>query len=159
MGDSLRANLDLGSPTILATQACLTCRKQKGRCDKTLPSCSLCARLDRFCDYTDNTTVPTPDDFAFLRARIIGLESRLQERGLSSGRTDLSSQSSRSTEMTIDYTIPPSDGPSNFPPMFFLASGIYNEARMLVPKPNFPIPQSILEHIGAANTIRTIVDR
>ncbi|KAH8805052.1 hypothetical protein F5884DRAFT_902138 [Xylogone sp. PMI_703] len=35
----------------VATQACLPCKKQKRKCDKSLPKCSLCIRLCRDCNY------------------------------------------------------------------------------------------------------------
>lgn len=37
-------------------QACQTCRRQKRRCDKALPVCSLCRRSGRDCYYDVNNT-------------------------------------------------------------------------------------------------------
>lgn len=60
-----------------ANQACLTCRKQKRKCNKALPACALCERMNRHCDYTDSTPPPTSEDFNALRMKLIELESRL----------------------------------------------------------------------------------
>ncbi|KAM7202393.1 hypothetical protein V8F33_002801 [Rhypophila sp. PSN 637] len=60
-----------------AAQACISCRKQKRKCDKTLPMCALCARMGRQCDYTDTPAAPTADDLAVLQARLADLEKRL----------------------------------------------------------------------------------
>ncbi|KAM7209364.1 Fungal specific transcription factor domain containing protein [Naviculisporaceae sp. PSN 640] len=60
-----------------AAQACIACRKQKRKCDKTLPMCSLCSRMGRQCDYTDTPAAPTAEDLAVLQARLAELENRL----------------------------------------------------------------------------------
>ena len=60
-----------------ASQACMTCRKQKRKCNKALPSCSLCERMKRVCDYSDAQPPPTPEDFNALRMKVSELESRL----------------------------------------------------------------------------------
>jgi hypothetical protein len=60
-----------------ANQACLSCRKQKRKCSKTLPACTLCARMNRHCDYSDATPPPTSEDFHALRMKLLELESRL----------------------------------------------------------------------------------
>ncbi|KAK4161963.1 hypothetical protein QBC43DRAFT_89212 [Cladorrhinum sp. PSN259] len=61
-----------------AIQACVACRKQKRKCDKTLPICGLCARMNRQCDYAgDVVPPPTADDLAILQARLNELEHRL----------------------------------------------------------------------------------
>ncbi|KAK4190477.1 hypothetical protein QBC35DRAFT_489655 [Podospora australis] len=66
-----------------AQQACVSCRKQKRKCDKTLPTCGLCARMARPCDYTADTAQPPPgstataSELATLQARLNELESRL----------------------------------------------------------------------------------
>ncbi|KAG9252682.1 fungal-specific transcription factor domain-containing protein [Emericellopsis atlantica] len=41
-------------------QACQTCRRQKRRCDKALPACSLCCRAGRDCRYDASTPSRPP---------------------------------------------------------------------------------------------------
>ena len=60
-----------------ANQACLSCRKQKRKCNKALPACALCARMSRHCDYSDATPPPTSEDFHKLRMQVIELEMKL----------------------------------------------------------------------------------
>jgi hypothetical protein len=60
-----------------ANQACLTCRKQKRKCNKALPACALCERMNRPCDYSDASPPPTSEDFNALRMKLMELESRL----------------------------------------------------------------------------------
>lgn len=60
-----------------ANQACLSCRKQKRKCNKALPACALCARMNRHCDYSDVTPSPTSEDFHVLRMKLLELEGRL----------------------------------------------------------------------------------
>lgn len=64
-----------------ASQACMTCRKQKRKCNKTLPACGLCERMNRHCDYSDGTPPPTTDDFNALRNKLVELESRFNGGG------------------------------------------------------------------------------
>jgi Fungal Zn(2)-Cys(6) binuclear cluster domain len=66
---------DLNLPK--ANQACLSCRKQKRKCNKALPACALCARMNRHCDYSEATPSPTHEDFHVLRMKLLELESRL----------------------------------------------------------------------------------
>ncbi|OAQ85850.1 fungal zn(2)-Cys(6) binuclear cluster domain-containing protein [Purpureocillium lilacinum] len=51
-------------PTAM-TQACLRCKQQKRKCDRLLPVCSLCQRLNRSCCYSDPDgaahPLPVPD--------------------------------------------------------------------------------------------------
>lgn len=147
------------SPPLRAAQACLSCRKQKRKCDKGLPGCSLCTRMGRSCDYSDNTTTPLADDFAFLKQRIADLEARLEGRSPSSGKGDTSSQTSRSIDTNLEYATPPSEGLSQFPSLFFLDAEIFHEARISIPKPNFPIPRDVIGALGSITDIRDVVDR
>ncbi|KAK3397818.1 hypothetical protein B0T20DRAFT_232564 [Sordaria brevicollis] len=66
-------------PAPKANQACISCRKQKRKCDKSVPTCGLCARMSRQCDYSDSPSAPTANDVAALQARLAELENRLKE--------------------------------------------------------------------------------
>lgn len=59
-----------------ASQACMSCRKQKRKCTKALPACALCERMNRHCDYTDATPPPSSEDFNALRMRLMELEAK-----------------------------------------------------------------------------------
>jgi hypothetical protein len=60
-----------------ANQACLSCRKQKRKCNKALPACALCERMSRPCDYSNATPPPTSEDFHVLRMQVVELQSKL----------------------------------------------------------------------------------
>ena len=68
-------------PLPRANQACLSCRKQKRKCNKALPACALCERMNRHCDYSDATPAPTSEDFHALRMKLLELEKRLNGGG------------------------------------------------------------------------------
>lgn len=92
------------TPISKAHQVCLACRKQKRRCDKSLPACSLCKRMDRPCYYSyslgggngkstlDSRHQPViAEDLQALKARLAELESRLLLNGGSGSRGTSSS--------------------------------------------------------------------
>ena len=60
-----------------ANMACVSCRKQKRKCNKALPACALCERMNRHCDYSDASPAPTSEEFNTLHMKVIELESRL----------------------------------------------------------------------------------
>jgi hypothetical protein len=61
----------------MAKQACVSCRKQKRKCNKALPACALCERMNRHCDYSDASPAPTSEEFHALNMKVLELESRL----------------------------------------------------------------------------------
>ena len=72
---------DMSEPHVLkANMACVSCRKQKRKCNKALPACALCERMNRHCDYSDVSPAPTSEDFNALSMKVIELESRLNGR-------------------------------------------------------------------------------
>ncbi|OJJ35901.1 hypothetical protein ASPWEDRAFT_183896 [Aspergillus wentii DTO 134E9] len=60
-----------------AAHACASCKKNKRRCDKTLPSCSLCLRTGRHCDYSEYPQSSNSDEVNELRNRIQELEEHI----------------------------------------------------------------------------------
>jgi hypothetical protein len=64
-----------------APQACMSCRKQKRKCSKTLPACALCTRMNRHCDYSDASPPPTSEDFHALQMKVMELEARWSGAG------------------------------------------------------------------------------
>jgi len=70
----------------MADQACRACKRQKRRCDKGLPECSLCRRTGRLCQYDGAPDpAPTASDFAVLTARLEELEDRLAAASSATG--------------------------------------------------------------------------
>jgi hypothetical protein len=151
-GPELGAN---GSSTPRANQACISCRKQKRKCDKVLPSCSLCSRMSRACDYTDSNAPPTADDFTALQSRLFELETRLKEKESevnsfstvdtyeSNSHLDgaVSSSASAEERQSVGLREPWwMTAPNKFPSVLFLDWDCFKSAQILVPKPSLEIP-------------------
>ena len=128
-----------------ASQACSSCRKQKRKCTKTLPACTLCSRLGRPCDYGDTT-----DDIALLRQKVLELEDRL----------DRKSAVDSSPESTISQRlITSAQASSTFPASFFLDSEIYQQSGLTVPRPTLPIPSEVLTLLGTTSDVHDVADQ
>ena len=108
-----------------ASQACLSCRKQKRKCNKSIPACGLCVRMNRQCDYSETGPPPSSEDFNALRLKIADLEARL---GLNGGNGIISpplSFASPSSSMSGPDTIgQPSLTYS--PPQGYISEGVRN---------------------------------
>jgi len=158
-GSADSTSSDSASIPLRASQACLACRKQKRKCDKALPSCSLCVRMSRPCDYSDNTATPNADDFALLRQKIIDLEARLEGWRPESGWNEPLSASSRSRAISVDCAFTP-EYPPAFPAMFFLDAEIFHQAHLTIIKPSEPVPDDVLAALGTSiSDIQDVVDR
>jgi hypothetical protein len=115
-----------------AHQACVSCRKQKRKCDKVLPACSLCRRLGRACDYREAPSSASSDDFVELRQKVQELEARLEPK--QAGDAVLSPKN-RPNQFAVNA----------FPAVFFLDSEIYQESRFDIPHPAISVPEEVLE--------------
>jgi len=110
-------------PVQLANQACLSCKKQKRKCDKALPACALCrfvissntslgfvliccSRMNRACDYSDATPPPTSDDFNALKIKVMQLEATLHGRHNQATPYTPSSSSGLATAEGLGHQLP-----------------------------------------------------
>ncbi|KAK3330173.1 hypothetical protein B0H66DRAFT_48327 [Apodospora peruviana] len=176
--DMLSTSVSPSSTTSKAVQACISCRKQKRKCDKTLPMCGLCARMGRQCDYTDAPNPPTADDLASLQSRLAELESRLMSasstNGGGGGASNNGSPSAANKEPSPANTTgaesesssrpPPANSrgplwmssvmPSNFPSAIFLDIDCFKWASMPIPKPNVDLPQDVYEILTHGTTVQ-----
>ncbi|KAF2716079.1 hypothetical protein K431DRAFT_258236 [Polychaeton citri CBS 116435] len=170
--------------TIVAAQACTSCRRQKRRCDKALPSCGLCQRIGRPCDYSCEAAplAPSPEDFAALRQQVADLQSIVQSRGSTSNRDG--SQSSKSSSVspgtnaprfedspagrlnivTPQFAVTPGNipqgwpGPSSFPSLFFLDSNAFEYERFTVQTPFVRVPTGALTALGSSVELRAMIE-
>src|SRR5271170_6952465 len=141
-----------------ASQACLSCRKQKRKCDKAVPACSLCLRMTRACDYSDSTPVPNADELALLRQKVAELESRLDANSASTGSNGgiLFTPESLSPDSALPF-MSTTGTRSTFPAIFFLDSQVYADARLSIPRPTVQITHDVLLTLGSlTNVHRTI---
>ncbi|OJJ67674.1 hypothetical protein ASPBRDRAFT_47715 [Aspergillus brasiliensis CBS 101740] len=136
----------------IAAQACVACKRQKRRCDKRLPQCSLCLRTSRTCDYADTPKPPpTAADLETLQARLAELEERLSsvsEPDSLSATTGGPGTSSLATE-----SITPDREPTRFPSAMFLDIDCYKWSNMQFPRPAVSIPMDILSILNQPNFI------
>lgn len=143
-------------------QACRACKKQKRRCDKALPECSLCQRTGRVCEYaTGAEHQPTARDWGFMEARLTELENRLAGsptpgQALTSSSTACESVDSTcgtrpgsvtssfpSVDATPAYSIAGEPGPNlgaRFPAPMFLDVDCYIWSGGRLPAPHGAIP-------------------
>ncbi len=121
-----------------ANQACSACRKQKRRCSKELPTCELCARMGRTCDYADSQPAPTAEDLVSLQVRLIELENRLNNRQVQSP-----ANSSDKDLAPVPCPRPPMWVPTpanTFRSPLFLDLDVFKWKSMTIPKPAIEIP-------------------
>ncbi|KAL3422128.1 fungal specific transcription factor domain-containing protein [Phlyctema vagabunda] len=150
-----------------ASQACMSCRKQKRKCSKQLPSCSLCTRMNRMCDYSEAPQTPTHEDFNVLRMKVLELESRLN------GRNNVVNQPTpfATPSSTLSGTenlgppapsfSPPQDAPwqniqNRFPAIAFLDAESFTYGQVSVPKPAIEISQDVLEILGDGSAVQAV---
>jgi hypothetical protein len=116
-----------------APQACVSCRKQKRKCSKSLPACALCERMNRHCDYSDSAPNPSSEDFNALRMKLIALESRISgEPGLLNDQSPYPTPASTttsnfpsSTPAYISLQTPWQGIQNRFPAIYFLDSDAF----------------------------------
>jgi hypothetical protein len=155
-----------------APQACMSCRKQKRKCNKGIPACSLCERMGRLCDYSDSSPAPTSDDFNALRQKLLELERRLNGNN---GSNILDNQSYMATPSasTVSATGDSIGAAQNnvyiqqdpayqnvqnrFPSIAFLDSEAFNYGQITVPRPAIDIPVEVLELLGDGSAVQAVV--
>ena len=139
-----------------APQACMSCRKQKRKCNKGLPACALCERMGRLCDYSEASPAPTSDDFNALRQKLLELERRLNNNNSSgvvesqqymptpaastvvSGTAD--SVGATPNTVYIQQDAAYQNVQNRFPSIAFLDSEAFKYGQVVVPKPTVDIP-------------------
>ncbi|KAK0669446.1 hypothetical protein QBC41DRAFT_391874 [Cercophora samala] len=156
-----------------AQQACVSCRKQKRKCDKILPTCSLCARMARPCDYTATDTISqqqqpaqaSSEELATLQARLSELENRLNHASQSQA-PPLPPHPSPPIMHLDPEPLPslppkppsplwcPSAVPSRFPTSLFLDLDAFNWSTTPIPAPNTPIPSEVLDILSRGTTVQ-----
>ncbi|KAI1325749.1 hypothetical protein F5Y16DRAFT_377050 [Xylariaceae sp. FL0255] len=155
----------MGEPTVVrnakASQACLSCRKQKRKCDKALPSCALCTRMSRFCDYSDYPPNPTVEDLEVLRSRLTELEAKLKE-------TDRQPSSESISPPSIDvYHARSSPSYSSevgwqfhagaFDPAPILDARFFRDAHLSIARSSVEIPQAVLNYVGDLDHLQHVM--
>ncbi|KAK5134599.1 hypothetical protein LTR08_006255 [Meristemomyces frigidus] len=151
---------------LLSPLACASCRKQKRRCDKLVPQCSLCHRIGRSCDYSDDSRAPVPssDEFTALRQEVAELKDLLSN-GLATARSNGSN--GLASELSVGNGSSPADilsqqplwpGPSAFPSLFFLDSNAFEYERFAIQAPHVRVPPGALSALGNSAELRAMIE-
>ncbi|KAH7348393.1 putative fungal-specific transcription factor [Rhexocercosporidium sp. MPI-PUGE-AT-0058] len=113
----------------MAEHACTSCRSRKRKCDKLLPTCSLCTRKSLTCSYTTRAGHDASPPPPYLTPTFT----------LSPAHQSAASTSTRNT----------------FPPVFFLDSKIFQLSQLEIPTLSIPTPAYLPPLIGEFNTWRS----
>ncbi|KAF2765205.1 hypothetical protein EJ03DRAFT_300603 [Teratosphaeria nubilosa] len=152
-----------------ASLACASCRKQKRKCDKQLPTCGLCQRIGRICDYTDENRapVPSPEEFSQLRQEVAELKNLLHDiRPSGSNAGFACSNGSMSNEISPANSIlspaghqPAWPGLNSFPALFFLDSNAFEYERFQIQAPYVRVPPGALSALGDSTELRLMIEQ
>lgn len=141
----------------LAPQACTACKRQKRKCDKKLPQCSLCLRMMRECNYYESST-PASDRSTVLQDRIAELEALLQQKDKQIQQQSISPCHSRQFYSPAARLVNANPF-EQFPALFFLDNEMFKEARMSIPRPSPPVPEDIYQMLGNVDGLKGICER
>ncbi|KAG8163774.1 hypothetical protein KVR01_007071 [Diaporthe batatas] len=165
-----------------AAQACATCRKQKRKCDKTLPSCSRCSSLQRTCDYSDPASPAvapstSAEAFASLQMKLAEIEARLESVRANPAQNPTNASGTPGSSTYVGTESSPESaaahqGPgivwpggemwvdgrasskkTKFPAVMFLDSDVHRWAEASRPNSNTEIPMEVLEILASSNVV------
>ncbi|CAG9952060.1 unnamed protein product [Clonostachys rosea f. rosea IK726] len=132
-----------------AQRACSTCRKQKRKCTRELPECSLCLKHGRRCDYNESIPATTRPDVQQLPS------SRPHISPSSPGNTHASPF--RPNGSSQDLALPLL-AQSKFPASFFLDHDVFQLLGRSIEPATAKFPLSILDPVRDQARIRSDVD-
>ncbi|KAK4541915.1 hypothetical protein LTR36_007279 [Oleoguttula mirabilis] len=154
----------------LGPLACASCRKQKRKCDKLLPRCSLCQRIGRSCDYSDDSRAPVPstEEFMTLRQEVAELKNLLSGSVATARSNGTSSSGNEHSDLTMSNGSPADilsapgqpvwPGPSSFPSFFFLDSNAFEYERFQIQSPHVRVPPGALTALGNSAELRAMIE-
>lgn len=158
----------------VAPLACASCRKQKRKCDKQLPTCGLCQRIGRPCDYSDDSraVAPSPEEFSALRQEFAELKNLLRSGALTvsdgssqacngnfGSHTSINNDSNPTAVLSPPGQSPAWPGPSSFPSLFFLDSNAFEFERFQIQAPFVRVPPGALTALGNSSELRQMIEQ
>ncbi|EPS27395.1 hypothetical protein PDE_02338 [Penicillium oxalicum 114-2] len=136
-------------PAELAAKACDRCKEKKRRCDKGLPSCSLCSRLVQACNYSERPGTPHEDEIRRLRSRVQNLEQIV---------ANSSSESTLSPEQNFGpIALDSQQSPDFYTQAIFLDHEIAQRLKYSATTLDFAIPEYISKFLGDQNQMDDLV--
>lgn len=147
-------------PVDKAPQACLTCRTQKRKCDKALPTCGLCARVKRACNYLfEPSSSSRSEEFLSLQRKVRHLEA--QREGQSTYGSPISSTSWRSSSKTPSSSLNGVEDTEQethvTSPVFFLDGATFILGGYQLRRPQLQLPEIFEEFCPTPPIILRIV--
>ncbi|KAH8646924.1 hypothetical protein BGZ61DRAFT_469955 [Ilyonectria robusta] len=130
----------------LAVRACVACRKQKRKCTREVPECSLCSKNGRPCEYAvGSRAAPNPDHHSRVAPRI-------QNPTVMPVQTvDSAATTPSSNEPTAPRLLPV----ENHFPLFFLDSSYFQHTNSLLQMPTIELPPEF-DSIGAQSNMHDV---
>ncbi|KAH7325670.1 hypothetical protein B0I35DRAFT_420912 [Stachybotrys elegans] len=130
-------------------RACIPCSKNKRRCDRTLPSCGLCARLRKSCEFPGNS-----GEVHSLRQRVQQLEHEIASRSTASSSH---SPSTLCGDDFHDYRV------SNTSVLrfqhLFIDSDLQESVKLMhIPYRAYSLPSPVLSELGDAGQRASIAN-
>jgi hypothetical protein len=140
--------MDFRTETVrLARTACLVCRRSKRRCDRKLPSCSLCIHRDIDCSYparrTPNQTQLATNVLADLTPSSPSPEGYADINGHEVPYMSFPSTLSKDTQYVANA-------------VYFISPQLHLQARLELPRPSVRVPANVSSLIGDVSSIRSI---
>ncbi|KAL9115940.1 MAG: hypothetical protein Q9227_000308 [Pyrenula ochraceoflavens] len=105
--------------------------------------------MGRVCDYSDSSTIPSSGDFTALRHKVQDLEERLTSAAAVTNGAAATNKDIRNGMIS----------PSTFPTAFFLDAEAFNRARLVIPRPNLPVPGDVLMLLGDPQEFQNLADK
>ena len=125
-----------------ARAACFTCRRGKRRCDRTLPTCTLCARKGGRCVYADHRgqSYPSPPDS--------------RDVAWSGPHTPDDAGTSQGQAAGLDRASCSANALSTSMAIAFIAPAVFCDSRLEFPRLDVAIPSDVAACIGDSQQIR-----
>ncbi|KAK8908994.1 hypothetical protein ACHAPC_000144 [Botrytis cinerea] len=145
-----------------APQACVTCKKQKRKCDKVLPHCGLCSRMQRHCDYTEQTPAPTAEDINALRMKLVELEAKVNGGNMHAPYGPMPNNGSEYMQSQMPAYADPQESPFNsihnkFPVMAVLDNEIFRNEGLTIPRPSVNPPTEVNQMLASGAAIPAVI--
>lgn len=143
-----------------APQACVSCRSQKRRCDKALPTCSLCARVRRACNYSFEPSSSSRSEESLTHQRKVR-HHEAQREGQSTFVSPISSTSWRTSTKTPSSSLNGVEDTERKThvslSVFFLDGAAFNLGGYQLRHPHLPLPEIFEEFCPTHPIILRIV--
>ncbi|EAW06925.1 transcription factor domain protein [Aspergillus clavatus NRRL 1] len=139
---------DSMSGTGAASHACASCKKNKRRCDKHLPSCGSCLKTGRVCDYSTAALYANESDISDLQRRVQELEEHVLEL-----QNKIPRASSGNEVLNGDYFIHHRLYPSLSTQAYYLDSEVWSSLNVSDQSNQIYAPDEITAALGSQSDI------